>query len=314
MIKTDFFIVGFQKSGTTSLAYWLNEHPEIDVFFEIEYFCSDFHKESDDFHKKAKYYKCRSLSDYKRKLKISSNKIVGDKSPSYLYSKEAAKNIFDYNPNAKIIICIREPLEFLRSWHSHAYLMRHENIKDFNKAITMEKRRKKNYNLIPNTAKHPSYLYYTDMVKFSSQIKRYLELFSSKNIKVILFGDIKKNTVKVYQETLKFLGCRNIEFRPYFKRKNPGGKPRFEFFQNFILNPDNDMKKVIRKILPVKFHGKIWRLLVDINKKRRKEISTDFKLNNSLKRELNLEVIKLNKLLQDYNLVKKNVIKLWGYE
>ena len=38
-------------------------------------------------------------------------KAIGEASASYLFSKTAAKNIYQYDPNAKIIIVLRQPVQ-----------------------------------------------------------------------------------------------------------------------------------------------------------------------------------------------------------
>ena len=46
---------------------------------------------------------------------VLNEKFIGEASPSYLYSEVAAKEIYNYNKNAKIIIILRNPIERLIS-------------------------------------------------------------------------------------------------------------------------------------------------------------------------------------------------------
>ena len=61
------FIVGAPKCGTTSLHYWLSQHPEIFMSDPKEpfYFCKDLHEEADNLHGyKVNYFKYRDEESY----------------------------------------------------------------------------------------------------------------------------------------------------------------------------------------------------------------------------------------------------------
>ena len=120
MKKPNLFIVGFPRSGTGFLNKHLGLHP--DVFMsspkEPNFFCSDFHNESDKFHGEKRCFPYRTKKDYLLLFsKDTSEKIVGEASTHYIFSKVAAKKICEFNPNAKIIICLRNPVDFLYSLH-----------------------------------------------------------------------------------------------------------------------------------------------------------------------------------------------------
>ncbi len=54
------------KAGTTALADFLDQHPEICIAVPKQsgYFASDLMQESDTFHQGRVYFKTRSLDDY----------------------------------------------------------------------------------------------------------------------------------------------------------------------------------------------------------------------------------------------------------
>jgi len=128
----NFFIVGAAKAGTTSLYNYLKQHPDIYMspIKEPNYFAKDidinlFRK---DYKKTAlidtqKYFSkpkleelhlafITELEDYiKLFQKVSNEKVIGETSVSYLYSKVAAKEIKKLVPDAKIVIILRDPIE-----------------------------------------------------------------------------------------------------------------------------------------------------------------------------------------------------------
>ena len=110
-MKVNTFIVGAPKAGTSSLHFYLNQHPEI---------CMSSVKEPNFFSAKEVenlYYNSQIVSSTKdyNSLFESDVKIKGESSVSYLYYKEVAKRIYEYNAKAKIIIMLRKPVDRLFS-------------------------------------------------------------------------------------------------------------------------------------------------------------------------------------------------------
>jgi len=121
------FVVGAVKGGTTSLYTVLKKHKDINMspLKEPHYFSKNidikkFRKEyrasyvsDDELEKYLAGEMCDELflafigteMDYQKLFKKRNNeKYLGEVSPSYLYSQIAAKNIYEYNRKAKIII------------------------------------------------------------------------------------------------------------------------------------------------------------------------------------------------------------------
>ncbi len=73
----------------------------------------------------------------------------------------------------------------------------------------VEGERKKGHE-IPGTVLFPSFLYYSEVVKFSEQIQRYFQLFPRKQIKIIVFDDFVNDMIRVFKEVLEFLEVEPI--------------------------------------------------------------------------------------------------------
>jgi len=313
--KPNLFIVGAPKCGTTSLHYYLSQHPEIlmSKIKEPLYFCKDFHKESDKFHKKKRYYPIRIEKEYLKLFEnAKSEKIIGESSIWYLYSKVSAYEIYKFNPNAKIIIMIRNPVDFLYSLHSQFLYSDSENITNFKRALDSEINRRINKRL-PNSVKNPSFLYYSDIVKFSEQISRFLKLFFHKQIKIIIFDDFKNNTLEEYKKILEFLNI-NAKFKPNLKILNPNKTVKLKLLNLFLKKPPTKIKQIIKLLLPMIMIQKTLNFLVNFNIRyiKRKPLNSEFKI--ELMKEFKPEVEKLNKLLIDNNLINKDLINLWDYD
>jgi hypothetical protein len=98
-----FLIVGFMKAATTSVFDHILEHPGVQAPLkkELHYFT----RELDPFYDPA-YYGL----EYHEQLQYDpkSGKLCGEASPSYIV---AAERVAAFNPNAKIIIMLRDPVD-----------------------------------------------------------------------------------------------------------------------------------------------------------------------------------------------------------
>ncbi len=113
-MKVDFMIVGAQKSGTTTLAYLLSQHPDVS-------FCHD--KEPAFFNRYPDWRE--RLDDYHRLYQFQPGRRTGEASTMYSFLpefKETSDRIRDYNPEMRIIYLMRDPVERIVSHYAHRYV------------------------------------------------------------------------------------------------------------------------------------------------------------------------------------------------
>lgn len=242
MTQPSFFLVGAPKCGTTALCKYLAQHPEVYISSpkELNYFDTDFNTKQH----------ASSLAQYLNYFSEGSDKLCGEGSTSYLYSKAAAKNIADVNPNAKIIIMLRHPVTVMRSFHSQLLFNgSSETVQDFSEALALESERKLGRN-IPKRCNVPEMLLYREVVKFSEHVKRYLDVFGKEQVKIILFKDFRQETASIYSETLKFIGA-DPSFETDFTRVNSNKKARSPLLQSLIKYPPASVLEVGKYLLPM---------------------------------------------------------------
>ena len=233
------FIVGAPKCGTTALHEYLKQHPEI-YMSEIKeplYFAKDFINEGIKFHGKQIFGE-KNLKDYLKLFdKATNQKIIGESSVWYFTSKIAAKEIYNFNQKAKIIIMLRNPVDLLYSIHSQFVYDGDEKIIDFTKALNIEPLRREG-KLIPKYVSFPSMLYYSQVTRFSKNILRYKKIFPKDQIKIVILEEFKKNPEKGYKEILDFLGV-DTNFIPNFKVINPNKIPRNNYLVKLLKTPSS---------------------------------------------------------------------------
>lgn len=118
-------------------------------------------------------------------------KLIGETSVWYLFSKNAAWEIKEFSPGAKIIIMLREPVEMLHSLHSQHLYNANEDVKDFKKAVALDTERRKG-NKLPDSLENFELPLYRDTAMFAEQAKRYLTIFGKENVHLIYIKILKK--------------------------------------------------------------------------------------------------------------------------
>lgn len=210
----NFFVVGASKTGSSSLAEYLGQHPEIFVpkFKEPSYFI--YHEIILKLNKKDKdlrYFGVelgkmpKTFDEYLNLYaNVSNAKAIGDFSVSYLYYYDVAiKNIKKHlSIDPQIIIFLRDPVYKVYSQYKHLKRKGLEK-KSFESAIKEENRRKKlNFG--------EKYLYLQPGFYFN-QVKAYMDNFDK--VKIFLYEDWNKNPKKILKEICLFLNVdSNFEF------------------------------------------------------------------------------------------------------
>ncbi|MEO1340384.1 MAG: sulfotransferase, partial [Cyanobacteria bacterium J06635_13] len=253
-MKPNLFIVGQPKSGTTALHQFLGQHPEIYMssIKEPHFFCSDFHLESDRAYGKQRFFDFRSESAYLQLFNKAKNvKIAGESSTNYLYSQVAAEKIYNFNPDAKIIIILREPAKFLYSLHSHYVKFTEENEPDFLTALSLESKRREEEEFLSSRVTSPSYLYYSQRIQYYQQVKRYCDRFDPKQIKVVIFEEFKSANETIFKEVLEFLEV-DSSFTPEYAVVNVNKEVKFKSINSLINNPL--VKSISKNLLSQEFN------------------------------------------------------------
>lgn len=196
----NFFIVGAPKCGTTAFVDYLSSHPN--VCFSLS---KEPHFFNDDF---PNFRFARSLGAYQEFFQACDNaNIIGDASVQYLYSRKAALNISEFAPGAKILIMLREPAAFIRSYHNQLLINCEEAETDLRKAWEMSEARPPE--TIPDTNREPAFLDYKRVGRFSEQVQRYLDYFPPNQIKIVFMNDWADDPRCLYLELMDFLALQD---------------------------------------------------------------------------------------------------------
>ena len=195
-----FFIVGAPRCGTPALSDYLRSNPNVFVprLKEPNFFSTDTNRPM----------AASTLDGYLALFSEAGNRVAGEGSVWYLYSQVAIPAILEFEPMAKIIIMVRNPIDMVRSWHAQRLYTLNEDEPDFEKAWRKCAPRSRGLE-IPEFCREPELLQYKDVSILGSFVKRAMNIVPSKQIKVIVFDDFVKNTSEVYRDVLAFLSVPN---------------------------------------------------------------------------------------------------------
>ncbi len=236
--KANLFIVGAPKCGTTAWLEYLRTHP--DIFFpdskEDCFFALDL----------PRFRFKHSEADYSELFRDSGDaKVIGEASAMYLFSEAAAQGIRRYNPDAKILIFLRDQEEYLPSLHNQFLWEFSEEIEDFETVWRLSGSRPPE--TVPKTCLEPKTLDYAAMGRFHEQVERYLAAFPTERVMVVRFKEWVADPRATYLEILNFLGLED-DGRREFPPINQGLTYRSRRAVRFISYPPDLARKFVRLV------------------------------------------------------------------
>ncbi len=202
-MKPTFIGIGAQKCASTWLYDILADHPQV---------CLSTNKEIDFF----SYYFDYGFQWYERHFECGEVRpAVGEISPSYFHGAGVPKRVYDYNPDLRLILFLRDPIARAFSNHLHEVRIGHLQGND----ITFE------YGL----ANNPSYI---DQGLYATHLEHWLEYFPRDRILVVLFDDVISSKESVAKTVYKFLGISDShKSESLFERSNESYVNRFALLE-----------------------------------------------------------------------------------
>jgi hypothetical protein len=245
MKNVDFFVVGAAKSGTTSLYQTLKSIETIALpkvkepnFFNTNSSNVPGKGPGDNYATEV----IRDLNTYHNNFTATdSTTKFFDFSVSYLYDDQAAVNIFEYNPQAKIIIILRNPID--RAWSHFLHLKR-----DCRESLTFEDAIKAEQLRIDRQFEFS--WHYLNMGLYSEQVKRYIDLFGKSAVLVLKFEDVvgeNRNTLSVLADFVGLPDIENLSFKQ--EGFNATGQVKNKFVAS-IVNKPSFLRNVVKKLVP----------------------------------------------------------------
>lgn len=249
--KPNFFIAGAAKSGTTSLFTYVNLHPDVYMseIKEPHYFCHDdfptrFTGPGDEGFSENRL---RTEEAYLKLFEPGQNALIrGEGSVYYIYFPDVAQRLMEFNPDSKVVLVLRNPIERAFSAYMHTVRDGRETL-SFEEALKAESsRREQGYQPL---------WWYRELGLYTRQVERYQQVFPKDQLKIFLFEDLK-DTSAVVADTLSFLGVDAKIPIDTSVKQNESGVPKSRFVYDFFAKP-NGLKEVIKPMLPEKLRQRL---------------------------------------------------------
>ncbi|MBS3738592.1 MAG: sulfotransferase [Psychroflexus sp.] len=247
MKRPNFVIVGFPKCGTTSLHYYLDNHPEIFMpkqkelhYFTAKILTSQNKGPGDNI---VNQFHINSFQAYKQHFKKAQkkHKAIGDASPSYINYPETIPDIKEkLGADIKIIIVLRDPIR--RAFSNYLHLVRENREKlSFFEALKAEEQRMK--------MGYSDFWYY----KWNSLYAKKIEIFKKAfdEVYVMTNENLKQNPLESIQNLYKFLGV-DATYKPQnlSKQYNPGGLYKQNLVTKLIFR-QSGFRRFLKRYMPI---------------------------------------------------------------
>jgi len=229
MTLPNMIIVGAPKSGTTTLHYALDQHPEI--FMSRIKEPGFFWAYGDEVELKGpsaillRHRVINDLGQYMQLFRdVNDEHVVGESSASYMFQPRSPGLISQFIPNSKLIFILRQPAE--RAFSSYTQYLRDgvEPCSSFWEAVLEEQQGQRDHWTF---GRHLKYGFYC------AALQQYLNCFKREQIFISLYDDLKQNPLKLFKSIFQFLEVEE-NFQPDLSHHhNVSGvisKPLMRFF------------------------------------------------------------------------------------
>jgi hypothetical protein len=202
----DFICIGAQKSGTS----WL-----YNVLYESE----ELYLPRKEIHFFSKNLCLKNVEWYDKLFSAKkSNQLAGEFSTTYLSSTSAPRLIYEYNPNCKFILILRNPVDraisgLINDIKAGKINLNNKSANDF---------------LDQNST-------YINNGMYGKYLKKYLEYFPTKNFLILDYDDIKNRPLELISYVCEFLTIKKFDSNSTFKIINQQRIPRFNQIENLTI-------------------------------------------------------------------------------
>jgi len=190
----DYCIIGGQKCGTDSIYYYLSAHPEVkrSLVKEINYY-------SKYFERGKKWYRAHFPMAFGRRF------ITGEGSTLYLYSSDAPVRMLEQNPQIKLIVMLRNPVDRAISHYYHR-LRSGKETRSITDAFMSALEHARRGEFISGS--ETDYLSYSN---YAMHLQPWVSTFASENLMVIQAEEYFTSPESVYERICYYLGISYVK-------------------------------------------------------------------------------------------------------
>jgi hypothetical protein len=228
--KIDFFIIGAQKSGSSSLYRYVGQHPDIFVpaVKEINYFVYE------DLFRLGEEYLEKYFAD------ANGQQRWGAACVKAMWHPIAARRLFEYNPGLRLMAVLRNPID--RAYSAFWFATRNgiEPLETFEAVVDREIARNPDSPVTDQSYLAQGY--------YARQLRPYLACFPSSQVKIFISDDLTREPQQVLNEAFDWLHLDARVHVDATRRVNEATMPRFPALHHALFNPRR--RVWIRALIP----------------------------------------------------------------
>lgn len=287
-LRPNLFLIGAPKCGTTTMHDLLAQHPEVFMpwvkelhFFGRDLATVDLFDDEDDY-----------LSLY---AEGAGARVLGDASPSYLYSASAPDEVYRFSPEARILAMVRDPCEMILSLHAQRVFTGKETERDPARALSRERDPAAEAAMLARPVDGDAVPYRT-AVRFAEYLDRWLRTFGPERVHVVVLDDLRDAPVETMRRVYTFLGV-DPSFAPEPTVKNPSKEPRNQAIGRLVRAVPMRWRLGIERALPSAARDKLIGAVTGLISREAPREPVDPRLAQALREEFAGEVSSLERLL-----------------
>lgn len=189
----NFLVIGVQKAGTTALYEYLKQHPDVQL---------PDAKELHFFDDESRDWALPDYGDYHARFGGSRRRpAVGEITPIYIYWPNCLERIRAYNPQIRLVVVLRDPVE--RAW-SHWRMERSRGVERHGFSWCIREGRARLLSAEP--AGYHREFSYVERGMYGRQIERMLTIFPREQALIITSAELERNPTAAIQVVSGFLG------------------------------------------------------------------------------------------------------------
>lgn len=211
MARANLFVIGINKAGTSWLYYLLDKHPDIYMSDVKELFFFGTEQEGPT-----------DLDTYHRHFEFNgAYSYYGEASPLYYQDPTVASDIKSYNPDAKLLAIVRDPIQRARSQFQY-----HKQLGIVEEGATLDD---------VLSTRPRSYLANSH---YEETLPAFEEQFGPNQFKIVSLEEGKTDPETFWTDLLSFLDLPTVPCPdPQAEPENPTGSPSFRWIYRTTIKP-----------------------------------------------------------------------------
>lgn len=246
-----FIVIGTQKAGTTSLFYYLSQHPQILRGYKkgVHFFDGGLDSKIDNFQKGQQWYRAH----FPLRSSLGTQRITGEASPRYIFNPLAARRIYDLVPEAKLIAILRNPTERAISHYFHEKRKGRESLPIMEAFEKEEERIRKAKEIGDYKSGGFAHWSYKTRGLYREQIERILQYFSMNRLLVLSSEEFFTRTADNLKTVFGFLGIDenikigNLAPKNISTNQTEVSPDVYQYLDDFFSSPNEALYELLGK-------------------------------------------------------------------